>query len=75
LLVLITNLSTLLPLPFLGWLPGADPKASGTASMQATPAMERDLATTKQLGQPFLPDLMSEWVPQAMREPVEETID
>jgi hypothetical protein len=76
LLVLITNLSTLLPLPFLGWLPGSDPKTeSGTASLQAAPAIERDLATTRQLGQPFLPDLMSEWVPQAMREPIEETID
>ncbi|MBW4486847.1 MAG: folate/biopterin family MFS transporter [Trichocoleus desertorum ATA4-8-CV12] len=76
LLVLITNLSTLLPLPFLGWLPGADPKAeAGTASLQAAPATERDLAIARQLGQPFLPDLMSEWVPQAMREPIEETID
>jgi len=27
LLVIITNLSTLLPLPFLGWLPAGDPKA------------------------------------------------
>ena len=27
LLVIITNLSTLLPLPFLGWLPSSDPKA------------------------------------------------
>lgn len=27
LLVIITNLSTLLPLPFLGWLPSGDPKA------------------------------------------------
>jgi folate/biopterin transporter len=51
LLVLITNFSTLLPLPFLGWLPGADPKTeSGTATLQAIPAIERDLATTKQLG-------------------------
>jgi folate/biopterin transporter len=75
LLVLITNLSTLLPLPFLGWLPGTDPKAAEIASLSATPAVERDLATTRQLGQPFLPDLMSEWVPQSMREPIEETID
>ncbi|MGF1590306.1 MAG: folate/biopterin family MFS transporter [Pleurocapsa sp.] len=28
LLVIITNLSTLLPLPFLGWLPSGDPQAS-----------------------------------------------
>jgi hypothetical protein len=26
-LVIITNLSTLLPLPFLGWLPATDPQA------------------------------------------------
>lgn len=30
LLVTITNLSTLLPLPFLGWLPSGDPQAEST---------------------------------------------
>ena len=32
LLVIITNLSTLLPLPFLGWLPAGDPKAEQSSN-------------------------------------------
>lgn len=32
LLVVITNLSTLLPLPFLGWLPGGDPQAEQSSN-------------------------------------------
>ena len=32
LLVVITNLSTLLPLPFLGWLPAGDPKAEQSSN-------------------------------------------
>ncbi|MEI1376657.1 folate/biopterin family MFS transporter [Nostoc sp. UHCC 0926] len=46
LLVLITNLSTLLPLPFINWLPGAEE--------QTEPPKDGE--------QPFLPDLMSELV-------------
>ena len=48
-LVLITNLSTLLPLPFLGWLPGAE---------------EQDQASSPQIDesdpQPSLQDLVTE---------------
>ena len=32
LLVIITNLSTLLPLPFLGWLPAGDPQAEQSSN-------------------------------------------
>jgi folate/biopterin transporter len=53
LLVVITNLSTLLPLPFIGWLPDADeaseiPAASGTVALPASSAyvLETDLATS-----------------------------
>ncbi|MBN3909187.1 MAG: folate/biopterin family MFS transporter [Nostoc sp. NMS1] len=46
LLVIITNLSTLLPLPFINWLPAAEEQAE----------------TSKDGEQPFLPDLMSELV-------------
>ena len=46
LLVLITNLSTLLPLPFIKWLPAA----------------EEQIETSKDGEQAFLPDLMSELV-------------
>ncbi|WP_298905289.1 folate/biopterin family MFS transporter [uncultured Nostoc sp.] len=46
LLVLITNLSTLLPLPFINWLPAAEDQTE----------------TPKDGEKPFLPDLMSELV-------------
>jgi folate/biopterin transporter len=46
LLVVITNLSTLLPLPFINWLPAAEEQAE----------------TSKDGEQAFLPDLMSELV-------------
>jgi folate/biopterin transporter len=46
LLVVITNLSTLLPLPFINWLPAANEQTE----------------TPKDGEQPFLPDLMSELV-------------
>lgn len=77
LLVIITNLSTLLPLPFLGWLPASDEHTpQGSSSVQAVPAIDHDHAAARHMGQPFLPDLMSEWVPQSMvAEPVEETVD
>ncbi|MDF5737935.1 MULTISPECIES: folate/biopterin family MFS transporter [unclassified Nostoc] len=45
-LVLITNLSTLLPLPFINWLPAAEDQTE----------------TPKDGEQPFLPDLMSELI-------------
>ena len=45
-LVVITNLSTLLPLPFIKWLPAAEEQTN----------------TPKDGEQPFLPDLMSELV-------------
>ncbi|MEH2449528.1 MAG: folate/biopterin family MFS transporter [Nostoc sp.] len=46
LLVLITNLSTLLPLPFINWLPAAEDQTE----------------TPKDEEKPFLPDLMSELI-------------
>jgi folate/biopterin transporter len=46
LLVVITNLSTLLPLPFINWLPAAQEQAE----------------TSRDREEPFLPDLMSELV-------------
>jgi folate/biopterin transporter len=71
LLVVLTNLSTLLPLPLLGWLPGADAVRSTEqtkAALHPAPAMELDSSAAKHLAQPFLPDLMTELVSQA-REP------
>lgn len=49
LLVIITNISTLLPLPFLNWLPAADSQ-SATGTMAASTNIE----------QQFIPDFASE---------------
>jgi folate/biopterin transporter len=67
LLVVITNLTTLLPLPLLGWLPGAsDEPAAG----QPAPALEADPA--KPIGQSFLPNIVSEWLSSKQPEPAEK---
>ncbi len=50
LLVIITNVSTLLPLPFLNWLPGADSQSA----MVTPPANE--------IEQPFIPEFVPELV-------------
>ena len=66
LLVIIANLSTLLPLPFLNWLPDAKTAMNEEATLD-------DITPAKHTGQQFLPDLMSELVPQSLRQkPVEE---
>jgi folate/biopterin transporter len=76
LLVVITNLTTLLPLPLLGWLPGAEatPAAEPVEThLQPTTALELDSSASKHLAQPFLPDLLTEFVsPPREPEPVEE---
>ena len=63
LLVVITNLFALLPLPFLGWLPKADESSKPAAETSHTRTVEAN-ATSRHLGQPFLPDLMTEFIPQ-----------
>jgi folate/biopterin transporter len=67
LLVLVTNLSTLLPLPLLGWLPAASD--STIPQGEHPPALEAD--PSKPIGQSFLPNIVSEWIP-SRREPVEK---
>ncbi|XHX79101.1 MAG: folate/biopterin family MFS transporter [Stenomitos frigidus ULC029] len=62
LLIIITNLSALLPLPFLGWLPNADESSKPAATTSHARTVEA--ATSRHLGQPFLPDLMTEFMPQ-----------
>jgi folate/biopterin transporter len=68
LLVLITNLSTLLPLPLLGWLPSAAetlPESSISGSLAGKfpiPAIDLDPTASKHLSQPMLPDLVAELV-------------
>lgn len=60
LLVTITNLSTLLPLPFLGWLPSGDPQEE--AVNEFAPA-EAPLHSSGALIEPnIMPDLVPEFV-------------
>lgn len=67
LLVVITNLSTLLPLPFLGWLPRSGDAATADveSALHPVPMIEADSCASKHLGQPFLPDLMTEFIPHS----------
>lgn len=82
LLVLITNLSTLLPLPFLGWLPGqAEEQPQPDFVIEAAPirstlTLEPNPSTLKSLEKPLIVDLVSELVPRSKHsEPVEETVE
>lgn len=62
-LVIITNLTTLLPLPFLSWLPSEQDLASDTTTeekLHPTTAIELDATTGPHLAQPFLPDFIEE---------------
>lgn len=71
LLVVITNLSTLLPLPLLGWLPNAEETADAksASALQPVPAaLDLDPSASKHLEQPFIPDLVTELVNTSHRE-------
>lgn len=76
LLVIVTNLSTLLPLPFLGWLPTSEgvtsdsQMAQRTPSLQTTPALEPN--ASQPLGQTFLSDLVPV---NRGQDPVEELLE
>lgn len=76
LLVVITNLSTLLPLPFLSWLPAGEASGIETPTLQPVPTVDADATASKRMGQTFLPELMTEFVPQSLqREPVEKAAE
>lgn len=74
LLVVITNASSLLPLPFLGWLPAADPQAEIQAAETRKSLPPSDVFEHHTPGsmseQPFLPDLL----PEFMRTPLAERL-
>lgn len=78
LLVMITNLSTLLPLPFLGWLPAGDPQEAQEQSSRGEPGCPPEAgkalppaeifehhSLSSQLEPPFLPDLLPEFTATA----------
>ena len=64
LLVMITNLSTLLPLPFLNWLPESKHHLFGQhATAELQPGLEPELVPSQSLGHNFVPELESELIP------------
>ena len=68
LLVVITNLSTLLPLPFLNWLP-ADSTESGEPDYQhSLPVLEPEMGCSKPGGQHFMPEYFPDLVPTVISE-------
>lgn len=73
LLVVIANVSTLLPLPFLSWLPAGE--VTQLETLQPAPAIDADANASKQMGQPFVPELVSEFVPQSLLQPAEEPVE
>lgn len=76
LLVVIANLSTLLPLPFVNWLPKGDPQAEiSEQHLQPIPALELDSTASKHIAQPFLPDLMSELMPHSLLREAEKSAE
>ncbi len=62
LLVLIANISTLLPLPLLGWLPDGDPKAQS----QGTTFLPPQATAVQHLEMPFIPDFAPELLPSSL---------
>jgi len=76
LLVVIANLSTLLPLPFINWLPAGDPQLEiSDRHIQPLPDVELDSTASKHPAQPFLPDLMSELLPQSLVMEAEKPVE
>jgi folate/biopterin transporter len=65
-LVIITNITTLLPLVLIGWLPAADDRpADGSAEVHYTAlptVLEPELSLSKHMGHTFVPDLVPELV-------------
>jgi folate/biopterin transporter len=62
LLVVITNLSTLLPLPLIKWLPVGDPQAEIEEKLKKLPPIEvfEHRSAGSMVEQPFLPEILPE---------------
>ena len=63
LLVIITNLSTLLPLLFLNWLPADSTESSDPNSQKSLPVLEPEMGSSKPGGQHFIPEYFPDLVP------------
>ena len=63
LLVIITNLSTLLPLLFLNWLPAESTESSDPNYQQSLPVLEPELGSSQPGGQHFMPEYFPDLVP------------
>ncbi|WP_341734547.1 folate/biopterin family MFS transporter [Microcoleus sp. EPA2] len=68
LLVLITNLSTLLPLPFLSWLPAENTETGEPNNQKTLPLLEAEMGSTKPTGQHFMPEYFPDLVPTVISE-------
>ncbi|WP_293129461.1 folate/biopterin family MFS transporter [Microcoleus sp. bin38.metabat.b11b12b14.051] len=68
LLVVITNLSTLLPLPFLNWLPADSAESGDPNYQQSLPVLEPELGCAKPGGQHFMPEYFPDLVPTSIPE-------
>ncbi|MFB2836011.1 folate/biopterin family MFS transporter [Floridanema evergladense] len=76
LLVIIANLSTLLPLLFVNWLPKGDPQAEISEQyIQPVPALESNSTASKHITPPFLPDLVSDFVPHSLLREAENSAE
>ncbi|VEP16742.1 Folate-biopterin transporter [Hyella patelloides LEGE 07179] len=64
LLVIITNLSTLLPLFFIGWLPEKDPQSSEEANVSDTMLSPGEAAPHRLVGSVIESSLMPDLVPE-----------
>ncbi|MEG4170983.1 MULTISPECIES: folate/biopterin family MFS transporter [unclassified Microcoleus] len=63
LLVIITNLSTLLPLPFLNWLPADSTESGDPNNQKSLPVLEPEPGSSKPGGQHFMPEYFPDLVP------------
>ncbi|MCY7384181.1 MAG: folate/biopterin family MFS transporter [Microcoleus sp. CAN_BIN18] len=68
LLIIITNLSTLLPLPFLSWLPAENAESGDQNNQQSLPLLQPELGGAKQGGQNFIPEYFPDLVPTVRSE-------
>jgi folate/biopterin transporter len=69
LLILITKLSTLLSLPFLGILPAANIEQEHEPGYHSSlPILEAEIASSTHLGQGFIPDFLTDLVPMISTE-------